>query len=325
MADDIPFEEKVANVKGFIRNAPPGELSQIVKDLNVVLEQKVDAIEGVPETIQNYHQDQLTTCFTDPEKQKKYQNFLKAGGSNRTFTMASGDGESEFVENNGEFLISRHGKIENNTFYEPNKNIIFDFDPVTQIVSNVSDKNLSVASAEPLRKALQKSATDYVAHHYPKGVSTVYCKKDSKISSGKEYILLIEDHEYQPQNRWNGSWRSEWMISCNNNGKIVLEGGSKVHVHYYEDSNVQLVTKQIFDEVTIEGLTSEDSDEKIATSAIKVVKKLETRYQQALRDNYVTMDDTTFKTLRRKLPINQQKFNWDHIDHLRIGSEIKKN
>ena len=75
----------------------------------------------------------------------------------------------------------------------------------------------------------------------------------------------------------------------------------------------------------IEGLSSDDPEDKIALSAIKVVKKLETKYQQALRDNYVTMDDTTFKTLRRKLPINQQKFNWDHIDHLRIGNEIKKN
>ena len=259
MADDIPFEEKIANVKEFIRYAPPGELSQIVKDLNVVLEQPVTNIETVPETILDYHQDQLTTCFTDPQKQQQYQSFLKAGGSNRTFNVSDRDGESEFVENNGDFLISSHGRIDpnKNSYYEPNKKIVFDFDPVTQSVSNIRgdvDKNiinnLSNPNSETLRQALQTQANSYVSHHYPKGVNTVYSKKGSKV---KEFVLLIEDHEYQPQNRWNGSWRSEWKISCQDSGKIVLEGGSKVHVHYYEDSNVQLVTKQIFDEVVIFG------------------------------------------------------------------------
>lgn len=36
------------------------------------------------------------------------------------------------------------------------------------------------------------------------------------------------------------------------------------------------------------------------------------------------MDDTIFKTLRRKLPVSKVKFNWENIDALKIGKEIAK-
>lgn len=141
-------------------------------------------------------------------------------------------------------------------------------------------------SAENLRKRLELDIEKYVNQHYPKGICSIFTRTDSDIPDSREYVILIEDHEFQPQNRWNGKWRSEWMASMNEDGTVCLQGGAKVHVHYYEDSNVQLVTKQLYDKITIEGITSEAADADIAAGITKIIKKLETRYQQSLRDNY---------------------------------------
>ena len=79
----------------------------------------------------------------------------------------------------------------------------------------------------------------------------------------------------------------------------------------------------MFDELELENLSKNSNNEDICDAVIKAIKKSETKYQQALRDNYVTMNDTTFKTLRRALPISKQKFNWENVAQFKIGKEIQ--
>ena len=74
----------------------------------------------------------------------------------------------------------------------------------------------------------------YTGQHYPAGVCTITTQLDSEEDSetgGQDYMIHIEDHEFQPHNRWNGKWRSEWQLSVHEK-KVVLRGGTKVHVHY---------------------------------------------------------------------------------------------
>jgi len=174
--------------------------------------------------------------------------------------------------------------------------------------------------------AFQQAFTTYVNQHYPAGKVSVHTKLDDDTLHGDlDFVVLVEDHEFQPKNRWNGKWRSEWMITKSqqaDNQGILVQGGSKVHVHYYEDSNVQLVTKRMFDQVKLEKVNLESEDAEIAAEVVKHIKAAENKYQQALRDNYVLMNDTTFKALRRALPMNRTKFNWDQISNFRVGKEI---
>jgi len=332
MAEDnfeVPLEDKLEIAKEFIRYAPPGEFYQVFNNISVVLDKKLEYIDGIPTTALDHHQDQLTTVFMDPNKQSKYQLYQKlrnAGSIGRIKALIETNDQKTFCEENGNAMVSAQAHISGNTFHYIKENLLFDFDPITQLISNIrtAPTNLKPISAEPLRLKLENEIEKYVKQHYPKGISAIYTRYETDIEDYKEYVILIEDHEFQPQNRWNGKWRSEWMATCNENGEIHIQGGAKVHVHYYEDSNVQLVTKQLYDQIVIEGVKSSDEDREIASGVVKIIKKLETKYQQSLRDNYVTMDDTTFKTLRRKLPVSKVKFNWENIAAQKIGKEIAK-
>ena len=264
MADEITREEKTSIAKEFLKYSPPGEFNNVHEDISVILNEKLNNIPGILETSLDYHQDQLTSVFANSEKQDKFLKFqaskLNKNAAARMQEFGQNSEYSEFLNQSsncqGDTLISAQAHVEGNTFYDPKNSNIFDFDPISQVISNVRPAPANVkgpASAEPLRTALNTETNNYVKHHYPKGVGSVLIRNENDQSENaeefKEFIILIEDHEFQPQNRWNGKWRSECMVTVARDGNIYLQGGAKVHVHYYEDSNVQLVTRQSYDQI----------------------------------------------------------------------------
>lgn len=59
----------------------------------------------------------------------------------------------------------------------------------------------------------------------------------------------------------------------------------------------------------------------MAEKAFKTIENLESDFQSALENNYRTMGTTTFKALRRTLPITRQKIDWDKIMQHKITQE----
>ena len=72
------------------------------------------------------------------------------------------------------------------------------------------------------------------------GTSAVYSAK-----KGADFVvtICISSAKFNPNNYWNGRWRSVWTATFKANSQVTLQGQMRVCVHYYEDGNVQLNTE----------------------------------------------------------------------------------
>jgi len=204
-------------------------------------------------------------------------------------------------------LITKYGEVSDSEFLDPRGGLVLHFDHIKQqVTSNRPISGELEASSEPLRAAFDKAFQDYVKEHYPNGAATVYAK-------GGEITIAVSSARFNASNLWNGRWRAVWTYS---NGELV--GHFKIVVHYYEDGNVQLNT-----DTTVKiASPSAGSPDATASAAVRAVQKAEQAFQSSLETNYSTMGDTTFKALRRKLPITQTKIDWDKIKNYKVASTL---
>jgi len=206
-------------------------------------------------------------------------------------------------------LISKYGEVADGEYLDPRGGIVIAYDHIKQAVTGqrgIQGGEMD-NSLEPLRAAFDKHAGEYADQHYPSGGATVYAK-DGQI------IIAISSARFNSKNFWNGRWRSVWTYSGGE-----LHGHLKIVVHYYEDGNVQLNT-----DTNLKTTLQEGAPDATASAALKAIAKAENTFQQALEASYGTMGDTTFKALRRALPITRTKIDWTKIKNYKLGGEMGK-
>jgi len=273
---EVSEEEIIEIANNFLLMSPPGEFMEVVTDVRALLPNESLINESAPKTFREYNTEQMI--------------------------------QVESPGHNHKVLITRYGEVSDGEYLDPKGNQVITFDHIKQEVTgkrSIESGELD-SSVENLRAAFERAAFDYVSQHYPHGTTTVY-GKDGQI------IVCISSARFNPQNFWNGRWRSVWTFS---NGELV--GHFKIVIHYYEDGNVQLNT-----DTTQKTTVSESGNaDAIATAAIKAITKVEQNYQAALDSSYQTMGDTTFKALRRALPITRTKIDWNKIKNYKVGGDL---
>jgi len=207
-------------------------------------------------------------------------------------------------------LITKYGEVSDHEYLDPKGGQVITYDHIKQEVTGKRAISGDLdSSLESSRSAFEKAAFDYCAQHYPHGTSTIY-GKDGKI------IICISSARFNPGNYWNGRWRSVWTY---HDGELV--GHFKIVIHYYEDGNVQLNT----DTIKKTNISESGGPDAVAAAAIKAITKVEQEFQHTLDASYNIMGETTFKALRRALPITKMKIDWNSISKLKshkFGGEM---
>lgn len=287
LPDDQQGEERSAAdmVSSFLINAPPGELSEVLDDVKGIVcdEQLIE--EQVSKVLPVYTKTQLTP--------------IKLEGSEHAV------------------VLSVFNDIGNGRFVDPRTKKSFHYNHITGGVTDFNDWQPD-SNAETWRAALEQEWTSYTTEHYHEGAGSVFSTyKDDMITLN----ACLEGHQFQPKKFWNGRWRSIWTITFNpaKDKQADVVGYIKLHVHYYEDGNVQLHSSRHCDQkLTL------SKPEQLAKDVVEAVRKLESDYQRAISENYQTMSDTTFKALRRPLPVIRSKIEWNKLMGYKIGSELKQ-
>jgi len=215
------------------------------------------------------------------------------------FTPVDVPGQSHKV------IISKFNQVDSSRYIDPRSNQMFSFDHLRQ---TASDPQPNSGSNHPHRKAVDDAFQEYVAEHFATGVASVFVHDN-------HLVACIVANKYNPRNYWNGRWRSQWTIEISGD-QAKAKGLLRAQVHYYEDGNVQLNSEK-----TVE-VTASGGD--LANNIVKAAKKAEIEYQTALNESYGQLSSTTFKALRRALPITGSKLDWNKILAYKIGGELSQ-
>lgn len=211
-------------------------------------------------------------------------------------------------------LITEFNDLGGGRFADPRTKQSFRYDHLRKEATDLQPWQ-PIPDMENTRAVIEAEATAYTLNYYKHGICSVFSTVND---DGKAIVVCVEDHQYQPKNYWNGRWRSIWTVQLEH-GSAEVTGLLKVQVHYYEDGNVQLVSsKEVKEGISV------SSDEQLARELVQLMESSESEYQAAISDNYQTMSDTTFKALRRQLPVTRAKIDWNKIISYKIGQELKK-
>eukprot|EP00262_Sarcandra_glabra_P015741 TRINITY_DN492_c0_g1_i1.p1 TRINITY_DN492_c0_g1~~TRINITY_DN492_c0_g1_i1.p1 ORF type:complete len:307 (-),score=52.74 TRINITY_DN492_c0_g1_i1:45-965(-) len=291
---ELTEKQKKDIAKWFLTNAPTGEIQYIAKDVRSVL--------------MDEHVYNMAVSEAFPLYNKAHLVFVEM--PNRT----------------GDVLITAFGELDETSYLDPRTAQVATIDHVKQVCTEVrpaTDEELPSSYIEEFRSALDDELVKYVNETYPKGNCSVYCI-DGKDTEGPgadfELAVVISAARHSPQNFCNGSWRSIWNVKFNDDLQIVeLSGKIQVGAHYFEEGNVQLDANHEGKDSTIL-----QSPEDSALAVINMIRHHETEYMASLEASYLNLPDTTFKDLRRKLPVTRTLFPWHNTLQFSLTKDISK-
>lgn len=269
-------EQKLSIATYFIMSSPVGEVDFVTADTQKLINDDSILTSGaLKKILKDYNIEQMTPAKTP---------------------------------DNSSCLISSYGMVSDNEFMDPNSGKVLVFDHMRREFTSESDKKAVDlgSSIEAQRAGVQKAINSYVEDRYKpnKCTAVVYA------ADGGDITICISAANTKISSYWTGGWGAVFSFNPSTPGDTEMVGNVKVHVHYFEDGNVQLHTA-IEKKITIKVSDPAGTGKSVA----KAVEQIETDYQNSLEEMYVDMHQVTFKEMRRFLPITKQPMEWNIHAH----------
>ena len=136
--------------------------------------------------------------------------------------------------------------------------------------------------------------------------------KDNKL------VIVLTGEKENLRNYWSGRWNSTWTCQLES-GTCSLVGDIKLHAHYFEDGNVQLISTKNIPAIKI----SYSTDDELSQSIVSTINESEGTVQKGLEDMYANMNEETFRAMRRLMPITRTKMEWN-VNAIRLNKNLRK-
>ncbi|KAF3785013.1 F-actin-capping protein subunit alpha [Nymphaea thermarum] len=292
--EELSEKEKTELAKWFLLNSPPGEIQYVAKDVRSLLMDETIYQAAVSEAFPLYNKTHMISF--------------------------------EMPNRSGEVLITTFAELDESHYLDPRTTQVVTVDHVKQVCTEVrpaEDDELPSAYIEDFRSALDAELIKYVTDACPKGVCSVYCTSGKDVEgegSDFDLVAVISSSRFSPQNFCNGSWRSIWNIKFKDGDQMVeLSGRIKVASHYFEEGNVQMDGDHECKDSTM--LQSPDD---CAIQLTNIIRHHESEYLSSLEASYSNLPDSTFKDLRRKLPVTRTLFPWHNTVLFNLTKDLSK-
>ncbi|XP_050273949.1 F-actin-capping protein subunit alpha [Quercus robur] len=291
---ELSDKQKNEIAKWFLLNSPVGEIQYVAKDVKAILNDDALYNEAASEAFPLYNKSHMI-CLGMPGRA-------------------------------GDVLVTSFGELNEKEYLEPRTAQVAKIDHIKQVCTGARpalDEELPSAYIEEFRCAVDMEILKYVGEAYPKGICSVYCTNGKDVEgpgSDFELAVVVSATRLSPQNFCNGSWRSVWNIEFRDEEQLLeLKGKLQVGAHYFEEGNVQLDAKHECKDSSI--IQSPDD---CAITIASIIRHHETEYLASLQDSYSNLPDTTFKDLRRKLPVTRTLFPWHNTLQFSLTKDITK-
>jgi len=214
-------------------------------------------------------------------------------------------------------LITTYGQVSHDLFLDPNTGRVLRFDHRKRKITEVTEqKQVLKDDIAKFRAAIASEVSSYVQSNYKENKcnTAVYGADNGTIT------ICISAKNVHLGNFWTGGWRSVFSLNVSKTGSQEMKANVKINVHYFEDGNVQLNTHV---DKAYNVTVSSDVDA-TAKSIGAALVQVEGEFQSQLEEMYVNMHRTTFKSMRRFLPVSRNPMVWNLAAHSLAGEVVEK-
>jgi len=210
-------------------------------------------------------------------------------------------------------VIAQAGEIDLTHYYDPVDDVTIEVDHLTLQTNPAEDPSNQDPDLADLRAVLQRRLQDYVKSYYPGDNAAV-----GVFAVNGRINVVITGERINLKNFWSGKWTSNWNVTIND-GNATITGDTKIHVHYFEDGNLQMQTSKAVPAASFAFNSDNTLFDKIASH----IQVNETGLQSGLEEMYTNMNNETFRSLRRIMPVTRTKMDWN-VNSTRMIRQVRK-